>query len=93
METIKFYIEFFGGGDAEKAWQELKVCAAGKDRWGKWVSEGNDPFAYVPPNGWDWLKKAAVSHPSATPEILAKGSQDKDWSVRVAAVRNPNYGK
>jgi hypothetical protein len=90
METIKFYIDFFGGGDAEKAWQELKVCYRGKYRWGIWVSGGNDPFAYVPPHGWDWLKKAAVLHLNATPEMLLKGVMDEYWEVRCAAVEHPN---
>jgi hypothetical protein len=90
METIKFYIDFFGGGDAEKAWEEAKVCADGKDRWLKWVSEGNDPFAYVPPCGWGWLKLAAVMHPNATVEMLLKGVMDEDWEVRGAAVLHLN---
>jgi hypothetical protein len=90
METIKFYIDFFGGGDAEKAWQELKVCNLGKSRWGKWVSGGNDPFAYVPPRGWDWLKRAAVLHPSAIPEMLEKCAGEEYWGVRCAAVEHPN---
>ena len=90
METIKFYIDFFGGGDADKAWQEADVCYRGKYRWGIWVSRGNDPFAYVPPCGWDWLKKAAVSHPNATVEMLLKGVIDEDWEVREASVSHPN---
>jgi hypothetical protein len=93
MENIKFYIDFFGGGDAEKAWQELKVCNPGKERWGKWVSEGNDPFAFVPPDGWGWLKKAAVSHPNATTEMLLKGVMDEHWEVRYAAVLHLNATK
>jgi len=93
METIKFYIDFFGGGDAEKAWDTLKVCPLGKERWSEWVSNGNDPFAYVPPAGWEWLKKTAVSSPKATAEMLEEGAEDEDWLVRRAAVSHPNYGK
>ena len=90
MENIKFYIDFFGGGDAEKAWEEAKVCYRGKDRWLKWISEGNDPFAFVPPHGWGWLKRAAVSHPNATPEMLLKGVMEEYWEIREAAVSHPN---
>ena len=90
MENIKFYIDFFGGGDAAKAWEKAQVCCAGIDRWREWVSAGNDPFAYVPPRGWEWLKKTAVSHPNATAEMLAKGVSDDDWEVRFDAVSHPN---
>jgi hypothetical protein len=90
MENIKFYIDFFGGGDAEKACLELKVCAAGKKLWLEWVSGGNDPFAFVPPDGWDWLKKAAAEHSNATLEILAKCAGEEYWEVRCAAVEHPN---
>ena len=90
MENIKFYIDFFGGGDAKTAWDTLKLCDAGRERWNKWVRNGNDPFAYVPPDGWWWLKIAAVAHRNATSEMLEKGLGDEDWVVRRAAVLNPN---
>ena len=90
METIKFYIDFFGGGDAEKAWEKANICPDGKKRWREWVSAGNDPFAFVPPHGWEWLKRAAVSSLNATAEMLEKGLADEFWLVRQAAFMHPN---